>query len=102
MDLPGEQWVSAAVTDAPAPLHTIIQVDRRPGAATTIGPRRDDAPRVLLGALLALPKTPERALSRLDLASTVATHCQMLTLTADPSATPARLAELVEQAIIAA
>jgi hypothetical protein len=100
MDLPGERWVSAAVTDAPAPLRTIIELDRRPGAATVMR-SSGDAARVLLGVLLALPKTPERALSRLDLASTLAMQCQILTLTADSLTTPAQLAELVEQAVVA-
>jgi hypothetical protein len=95
--LAGERWVSAAVTDGPTPLRAVIQLDRRPGARTMLRPG-GDAPRLLLSALLPLPKTPERALARLQLASTLANRCRILTLTADPSTTPARLADLVEEA----
>jgi hypothetical protein len=101
MDLPGERWITVPVTNAAAPLLAIIQLDRRPGADTTIQPS-GDAPLALLAALLALPKTRERALSRLDLASTLAAHCRILTLTADSLTAPAQLAELVEEALAAA
>ena len=101
MELPGERWIAVVVTDTPMPLRAIIQLDRQPGRTTTMQPA-DNALRVLLGGgLLKLPRTPERAVSRLDLASTLATQCDILTLTADSLATPAELAGLVEHAILA-
>ncbi len=98
MELPGERWITAAVSDSPAPLLAIIQLDRRPGAAVEIRSNAD-APRTLLSALLALPRTAERALARLDLASTLATRCRILTLTAASTTPPAELADIVESAL---
>jgi hypothetical protein len=98
LELPGERWVSATVGDTPSPLLAIVQLARRPGAAVEM--RSDgDAARTLLSALLALPRTPERALERLDLASTLASRCRILTLNADSTTSPAQLAELVERAL---
>ena len=98
MELPGERWVSAAVSERSSPLLAIVALDRRPGSPVEM--RADgDAARTLLSALLALPKTPERSLARLDLASTLATRCRMLTLHADSTTTPAQLADLVETAL---
>jgi hypothetical protein len=100
MDLPGERWVTAAVAAGPAPVRAVIKLDRRPGASTQI--KRDpDALRVLLGAMLKLPRTPERELARLNLASILDAHCRILILTADLLATPVQLAELVEEAVLA-
>lgn len=98
LDLPGERWVTAPVAHEPAPLRTIIQLERRPRAMTKLS-AAGDVLHLLLGALLALPKTPERAVSRLDLASTLATHCDIVTLTADLPTTPAELADHVERTI---
>jgi hypothetical protein len=97
MELPGERWVSHEVADRPAPLRVIVQLDRRAGARTAIA-SSVDAPRLLLAALLALPKTPARSLARLDLASTLSRHCRILTLTAETKTTPGELADLVELA----
>ncbi len=102
MELPGERWVAVAVSDTPAPLRTIVQLERRGGAPTGIDACRDALTVLLGGGLLKLPRTPERAVARLDLASTLATRCEILTLTADPLTTPGELAELVEQAVLAA
>jgi hypothetical protein len=98
MELPGERWVSAAVSERSSPLLAIVALDRRPGSPVEM--RADgDAARTLLSALLALPRTPERSLVRLDLASTLARRCRMLTLHADSTTTPAQLADLVESAL---
>ncbi len=97
MELPGEKWVSHEVADGPAPLRAIVQLDRRAGARTAIA-SSVDAPRLLLAALLALPRTPARSLARLDLASVLARHCRILTLTADTTTKPGELADLVELA----
>ena len=100
MDLPGERWVSAVVSDSPAPLNAIIRLDRRPGATVEMR-SNEDAAQTLISALLALPKTPQRALARLDLASLLATRCRILTLSADSATTPGELADLVEHALAA-
>lgn len=97
--LPGEAWVSAPVIGVPAPLRAIIHLDRRTGATTSIGPCRDALHVLLGGGMLKLPRTRGRAVSRLDLASTLATHCDILTLTAAPHATPTELAVMVEEAM---
>ncbi|HEY1776987.1 MAG TPA: hypothetical protein VGG41_12570 [Solirubrobacteraceae bacterium] len=101
MKLPEERWISAAVAHAPAALRTIIQLDRRPRAVTAMRSADNDASVVLLSAMLALPRTLERTLSRLDVASALAARCQILKLTASPSATPTELAGLVERALAA-
>ena len=98
LELAGELWIAAQVSATPSPLVAIVQLDRRPGAGLEM--RADhDAARTLLSALLALPRTPERALARLDLASTLAARCRILKLSADSATTPAALADVVESAL---
>ncbi|HWI21244.1 MAG TPA: hypothetical protein VNT22_01375 [Baekduia sp.] len=98
MDLPGERWIAAEVSGAAAPLRTIVNLDRRPGVATMIGPE-PDLLGLMLGAFLNLPKTEKRIASRFELASRLASSCQILRITADPSITPAELSSLIESAL---
>jgi hypothetical protein len=98
MELGDERWVACPVAAAPVPLQAIVALRRRRGATTAIG-QSVDAPRMLLAALLALPRTPDRALARLDLAAVLARHCRVLELSAELSSTPAELAVLLERAM---
>jgi hypothetical protein len=97
MRVEGEVWVSASVSASRAPLRAVVYLNRRPGAALDLHTVDHVALR-LLGTFLALPRTPERAVSRLDLAARLAAHYPVLELDADVSTSASSLADLVESA----
>jgi hypothetical protein len=91
-----ERWVAVPAHAQPAPLATLVALERRPTPGTGVSLRRIDAPlATLIGALLGFPRLPERERARFELASVLASHTALWRLRADPGVDPAALATIL-------
>jgi hypothetical protein len=89
-----EHWIAVPVHPGPLPLAALVVLDRARELATAL--HRDEQPLgALLGALLRYPRTSARERTRFETAAAIAAHAPVWRLEADPSASPAALAELL-------
>jgi hypothetical protein len=87
-----EQWIAVPVHPEPLALKALVVLDRRAGLHTSLTPIADPlAP--LLNALMGFPSTPERQLSRFELASALASEVGLWRLTAASDTPPSALAD---------
>jgi hypothetical protein len=89
-----ETWVAVPTAREAMPLAGLVVLNRSPGLATGLH-RVEDPLLVLLRSLLRFPQSPERERARFELAAEIASEVPVWELQADPSVTPAGLADLV-------
>lgn len=93
-----EVWTAVPTVEHAVPLRRLVLLERTPGARTA--PHGLDQPlATLLTHLLTFPRTPERELSRFELAADLIAHVEIVRLVADTSTTPQELAELAMSGI---
>ncbi len=89
-----ERWVAVPVYPEPLPLAALVVLSRRPGLPTEL--RRAEWPlAALLRSLLRFPRERTRERTRFEVAGALAAHVPIWELSADPSVTPAALAEVL-------
>ncbi len=90
--LDGEFWIAVPVYSEPLPLKALVVLDRRPGLQTNLE-RIGDPLASLIGSLMNFPRSPERQLTRFELASVLSNQIGLWRLTADLDVPPDILAD---------